>query len=91
MNLELNRDHLLVDYGPVKFTEGKTTLWLPWNAEMYLEVHGKRYHHKHYLSNYLLFGVDTSHKISAPKNIGPVEAPSEQPKPSNPPKEAPHP
>jgi Flp pilus assembly protein TadD len=66
--LQLVRDHLLVDYGPVNFQGGSERLWLPWSAEMYLEVRGRRYHHKHYLSDYLLFAVDTSNKISKPKN-----------------------
>ena len=91
-NLELTRDHLQVDYGPVNFTEGKTKMWLPWSAEMYMELHGKRYHHKHFLSDYVLFGVDTSHKINAPKNIGPIEVPTEQPAPNAiPPSGAPRP
>jgi tetratricopeptide (TPR) repeat protein len=65
--LQLVRDHLLVDYGPVNFQGGSERLWLPWSAEMYLELRGRRYHHKHYLSDYLLFAVDTSNKISKPK------------------------
>jgi len=42
---------------------------------MYLELHGKRYHHRHILSEYLLFGVDTANKINAPKSTpeGPVQ------------------
>ncbi len=66
-NLELARDHLIIDYGPVKFEHGATTLWLPWHAEMYMELHGKRYHHQHVLSNYSLFSVDSTHAISPPK------------------------
>jgi hypothetical protein len=65
--LELTKDHILVDYGPVDFTAGDARLWLPWSADMYMELHGKRYHHKHFLSNYMLFGVDATHKVSAPK------------------------
>ena len=65
--LELDRDHLTIDYGPVKFDHGKTSLWLPWYAELYLQVHGKRYHHRHTLTNYALFSVDTDHQINAPK------------------------
>ena len=65
-NLRLTRDHLRVDYGPVKFDRGNQTLWLPWNAEMFMELRGKRYHHRHYLSDYRLFEVDTSNKISKP-------------------------
>jgi Flp pilus assembly protein TadD len=66
--LGLARDHLLVDYGPVKFTSSNTTLWLPWSAEMHMELHGHRYHHKHYLTDYMLFEVDTNNKIGKPKN-----------------------
>jgi tetratricopeptide (TPR) repeat protein len=64
--IELKRDHLIVDYGPVHFEHGKTSLWLPWYAELFMELHGKRYHHRHTLSNYALFSVDTAHTISLP-------------------------
>jgi Flp pilus assembly protein TadD len=69
--LALNRDHLQVDYGPVNFATSNTTLWLPWSAEMHMELHGHRYHHKHYLTDYMLFGVDTNHKIGKPKDVPP--------------------
>jgi hypothetical protein len=65
-NLELLLDHLVIDYGPVNFEHGKTTLWLPWYAELYLQLHGRRYHHRHTLTNYALFSVDTSNQTSAP-------------------------
>lgn len=65
--LQLTRDHLRVDYGPVKFDRGNQTLWLPWDAEMFMELRGKRYHHRHYLSDYQLFEVDTNNKINKPK------------------------
>ena len=69
--LALSRDHLLVDYGPVNFASANTTLWLPWSAEMHMELHGHRYHHMHYLTDYMLFGVETNHKIGKPKNEPP--------------------
>ena len=31
---QLTRDHLRVDYGPVKFDRDSQTLWLPWDAVM---------------------------------------------------------
>jgi Flp pilus assembly protein TadD len=68
LELQLARDHLLVDYGPVNFQSGTERLWLPWSADMYLEIHGRRFHHKHYLSDYMLFAVDTSNKIHKPKD-----------------------
>jgi tetratricopeptide (TPR) repeat protein len=69
--LGLTRDHLLVDYGPVNFVTSNTMLWLPWSAEMHMELRGHRYHHKHYLTDYMLFEVDTNHKIGKPKNPPP--------------------
>ena len=80
--LELSVDHLQVDYGPVAFGNGQSKLWLPWSAEMYMELHKKRYHHRHFLTDYLLFGVDTSHKIGNPKNM-PKQDTEEPPKPDN--------
>jgi TolA-binding protein len=66
--IELTFDHLVIDYGPVNFAHGRTSLWLPWYAELYMQVHNKRYHHRHTLTNYSLFSVDTSHQISAPQD-----------------------
>ncbi len=71
--LELTRDHLVIDYGPVTFEHSATQLWLPWYADMYLELHGKRYHHRHQLSNYMLFTVDTDNKVAAPKEAHPQD------------------
>jgi tetratricopeptide (TPR) repeat protein len=65
--LELTRDHLSIDYGPVSFQNGKTEMWLPWSADMYLELHHHRYHHRHTLSKYSLFTVDTNNTIGRPK------------------------
>jgi TolA-binding protein len=64
--LRLNREQLFVDYGPVHFHSASVELWLPSRAEMYFDWKGRRYHHKHTLSNYQLFDVDTKHKIKAP-------------------------
>lgn len=72
--LDLTRDHLIVDYGPVRFAHRNTELWLPWHADAYMELHGKRYHHIHTLTNYMLFSVDTTNNIATPK-----DAPQDQP------------
>ena len=76
--IELGMEHLVIDYGPVNFEHGQTSLWLPWHADMYLQLHNKRYHHKHTLTNYALFSVDTDHHISAPKNL-PKDEPNDPP------------
>lgn len=65
--LELTRDHLIIEYGPVHFEHSGTTLWLPWDAEMFMELRGKRYHHTHTLRNYMLFSVETGNAIAKPK------------------------
>ena len=74
--LELERDHLSIDYGLVDFPKGKTQLWLPWDAEMYMELHGHRYHHKHTLTDYAIFAVDVNNDVKAPKNV-PTETPED--------------
>jgi hypothetical protein len=69
--LGLTKDHLLVDYGSVNFSARNVQLWLPSSADMYVELRGKRYHHRHFLSDYLLFDVDATDKISKPKELPP--------------------
>jgi tetratricopeptide (TPR) repeat protein len=82
-DLELTRDHLAIDYGPVPFQGGKAELWLPWYADMYLELHHHRYHHRHVLSNYAMFGVDTNDIINKPKNVDGPDSPSNSPEKPN--------
>jgi tetratricopeptide (TPR) repeat protein len=67
--LELTREHLAIDYGPVVFRNGQTELWVPWYADMFLELHHRRYHHRHTLSNYTFFAVDTKDTIGKPKEV----------------------
>jgi len=80
-DLELKRDHLSIDYGPVNFQKDQTELWLPWYADMYLELHGKRYHHSHALTNFSLFAVDTDVNIKLPKEPPPPPDNSKPPQP----------
>jgi len=77
----LTRDHLAVDYGPVRFASAGTSLWLPWNADVYMELHQRRYHQRHALSDYTLFEVDTAHKIGRPKEMPPPAATPDSPAP----------
>jgi TolA-binding protein len=78
-SIELGMEHLVIDYGQVNFEHGKTSLWLPWHADMYMLLHNKRFHHRHTLTNYALFSVDTDHHISAPKNLPQGEPPKDVP------------
>ena len=77
-DLGLTRDHLEVNYGPVSFETGNQWLWLPWNADMYMEYRHRRYHHQHALTDYMLFGVDTTQKLGNPKTP-PVETQEQRP------------
>jgi len=66
-DLRLYREQLIVDYGPVKFHAADVSLWLPSHADMYFDIQGRRYHHRHTLTDYVLFEVDTKNKIAGPK------------------------
>jgi hypothetical protein len=48
---------------------------------MYFELWGKRYHHRHSLTDFILFSVDTSDKIKLPEV---VPRPVENQKPQQP-------
>jgi len=65
--IRLMRDHQLIEYGPVAFTNAGTNLWLPKSADWYCSISGRRYHRRHSFSNFLLFSIDDSQKIGKPK------------------------
>jgi tetratricopeptide (TPR) repeat protein len=69
--IRLVRDHQLIEYGPVGFRNDSMHLWLPKSADWYSSLSGQRYHRRHTFSQFLLFSVDDSQKISKPKE--PVE------------------
>lgn len=71
--LGLTRDHIGIDYGPVQFKKGSAEMWLPWSAEIFLDLNNHHYHHRHTLSNYAMFGVDTNNKINNPRNAPPED------------------
>jgi tetratricopeptide (TPR) repeat protein len=65
--IHLLADHVIIDYGPVHFSQHATDLWLPHVAEVYFDWNGRRFHRRHNFGNYLLFSVDDKQKISRPK------------------------
>lgn len=65
--IRLLADHMLVDYGPVRFKNRNVEMWLPQNAEVYFDWMGKRVHRRHSFDNYMLFSVDEKQKIAEPK------------------------
>jgi Tetratricopeptide repeat len=66
--IRLMRDHQLIEYGPVAFKNDTLHLWLPKSADWYSSLSGQRYHRRHTFSQFLLFSVDDSQKISKPKD-----------------------
>jgi DNA-binding beta-propeller fold protein YncE len=65
--IRLYVEHQALDYAPVKFEERKLVLWLPQQAEIYLDSRGKHLHHRHIYSDYRLFSVDSAEKLGSPK------------------------
>jgi tetratricopeptide (TPR) repeat protein len=65
--IRLVADHTNIEYGPINFRQGDTTLWLPQSAEVYFAWLGRRIHRTHTFSNYLLFGIDDQQQIGDPK------------------------
>jgi hypothetical protein len=66
--IELTREHLVVTYAPVKFVSTGQELWLPHEAELYVERRGKRYFRRHTFSDFRLFNVDTLQTLQQPKS-----------------------
>ncbi len=70
--IRLSVDHTaIIEYGPVRFTSHNVEMWLPQSAELYSDLKGKRFHQRMNFSDYLLFAVDESQKISVPKAVPP--------------------
>jgi tetratricopeptide (TPR) repeat protein len=70
--VRLTAEHIELEYGPVYFNVQKEPMWVPQNADIYLDWQGHRIHRKHSFSDFLLFGVDEKIRIAPPK-----ETPSE--------------
>ncbi len=60
-------EHTVIEFGAVQFQSKDVAIWLPRTAEVYFDWKGKRIHRSHSYSNYMLFSVDSQHRISAPK------------------------
>jgi hypothetical protein len=65
--IRLARDYQMIEYGPVEFRRASEPMWLPKSADWYCNFMGQRYHRRHSFSQFLLFSVDETQKISAPK------------------------
>ncbi|MFQ5927044.1 MAG: tetratricopeptide repeat protein [Terriglobia bacterium] len=64
--IKLQRQHLIIEYQPVAFDKSNVKLWLPASADLYLQLRGRRYHHRHSFHDFMLFSVDTNERIQTP-------------------------
>ena len=65
--IRLEAEHLDIEYRPVQFAKRNLELWLPGSADLYMGFRRHRYHHRHSYSDFMLFSVDTTLQIQAPK------------------------
>jgi hypothetical protein len=65
--IRLEREQAIVDYGKVKFASKDLELWLPQSSDIYMDYRGKKYHFRHSFSDFQLFWVATTEKVTAPK------------------------
>lgn len=70
-------EHVIVDYATVDFPRRKLQLWLPREADIYMDCRGHQYRHRHTFTNFKLFWVDTDQKVKTPAAV--AEAPPETP------------
>jgi tetratricopeptide (TPR) repeat protein len=64
--IPLDAEHIRIDYAPVQFRTFKGELWLPQSAELYVDFNVRRIHRSHRFTNYMVFSVDETQKISTP-------------------------
>jgi hypothetical protein len=67
IEIGLLKDHLIIDYQPVEFSQRKAELWLPQTAYLYLDFANRRTYRKHSFSDYELFSVDLTQQTKLPE------------------------
>lgn len=65
--IELWEQHQIIDYTGVRFATTGEEIWLPQDAEVYVDRHGKKYYRRHSFSDFRLFNVDMAQNVAAPK------------------------
>lgn len=63
----LSTEHLSIDYGSVAFANGNSHLWLPQQADFYLDIGNRHFFTHHQLSHFLLFSVGVQQDTKQPK------------------------
>ncbi|MBA3915881.1 MAG: tetratricopeptide repeat protein [Acidobacteriales bacterium] len=66
--IHLEYEHQITEYGPVNFVSQKTQLWLPKQAEVYMDFRKRLYYRKHSFDHFKLFSVDAQDAYKAEKH-----------------------
>jgi hypothetical protein len=62
--IRLRLQHIAIDYGPVGVPGTRTKIWLPWNAELYLDFRGHRFYRRHSYTDFKIFSVKVDQEFS---------------------------
>ncbi len=67
--IPLLREHVVVDYAQVEFPRRNLRLWLPHEADIYMDYRGHQYRQQHSFRHFLLFWVDTEQRVKMKKQV----------------------
>ena len=65
-NINLQREHQVINYAPVEFSKRHVRLWLPESTSLYIAYRGRRYERVHRFSQFQVFSVDSAEAIKEP-------------------------
>lgn len=65
--IPLLMEHVIVEYAMVEFPQRNLQLWLPREADIYMDCLGRRYRHRHSFSHFQLFWVETEQTVKTPR------------------------
>ena len=63
--IELEYEHMSIDYAPVKYPSGKMELWLPSRAIVYSRFRRHFLRQTHAYTNFTLFNIETKEKVKS--------------------------
>jgi len=64
--IDLQLEHMVIEYAPVEFRKRHVELWLPKATSLYMAYRGHRYERLHSYSDFQLFSVDSGEAIKEP-------------------------
>lgn len=64
--VDLQLEHMIIDYAPVEFSKRQVRLWLPDSTTVFLAYRGHHYERSHKFTQFQLFLVDAVQSVQAP-------------------------